>query len=156
MDKIAVGKNKYGMGVFCIAALKKGERIFDFTGTVIIFEEPLSQYKNEGHAVQIGRNSYIMPQGFGYYINHSCDPNSAVSGATGLVALRDIEPGEEVCFDYSTAMEDDGWTMQCLCGSPHCRGVIKDFKYLPLELQRHYLQLNAVAPFVTVDIPKVA
>lgn len=156
MDKIAVGKNKYGLGVFCIAALKKGERIFDFTGAAIVFEEPLSQYENEGHALQVGCDSYIIPQGCGYYVNHSCSPNAAIAGATGLVALRDIEPGEEICFDYSTTMDEDSWTMQCLCGSPDCRGLIKDFKYLPPDLQRRYLQLNAVAPFVTVDISRVA
>ncbi|MBI4030070.1 MAG: SET domain-containing protein-lysine N-methyltransferase [Proteobacteria bacterium] len=156
MDKIAVGKNKYGLGVFCITALKKGERILDFSGPAIVFEYPLSQYQNEGHAVQVGYDSYIVPQGHGYYVNHSCHPNAIIEAVTGLAALRDIDPGEEICFDYSTGMDEDSWTMRCLCGSPHCRGLIKDFKYLPPELQRRYLQLNAVPPFVTVDIPKVA
>ena len=44
----------------------------------------------------------------GRFINHSCDPNCetqkwVVRGelAIGLFALRDIQPGEELTFDYN-------------------------------------------------------
>ena len=38
------------------------------------------------------------------WVNHSCEPNCGLSGQIALVALRRLEPGEEVCFDY--AMSD--------------------------------------------------
>ncbi|MBK7316244.1 SET domain-containing protein-lysine N-methyltransferase [Candidatus Villigracilis affinis] len=53
--------------------------------------------------------------------NHSCDPNLGFSGQIGLVAIRDILNGEELCFDY--AMSDGGPydEFECYCGSPICR-----------------------------------
>ncbi len=33
--------------------------------------------------------------------NHSCEPNVGFAGNTVLVAMRDINPGEELTTDYS-------------------------------------------------------
>lgn len=53
--------------------------------------------------------------------NHSCDPNLGFFGQIGLMAMRDIEAGEELTFDY--AMSDGGPydEFECSCGSPDCR-----------------------------------
>jgi len=39
------------------------------------------------------------------FINHSCEPNVGFAGNVVLVAMRDIEAGEELTTDY--AMFDD-------------------------------------------------
>jgi len=44
------------------------------------------------------------PAEAGDLVNHSCDPNCGLVGAVLVVAMRDIEPGEEITFDY--AMSD--------------------------------------------------
>lgn len=43
----------------------------------------------------------------------------------GMYALRDIECGEELTFDYSsvTDSEKEYMTAVCLCGSYNCRGT---------------------------------
>lgn len=66
------------------------------------------------------------------WINHSCEPNteveSAIDPATGQpiawwVATRDIEPGEELAYDYAFV---GALAEPCGCGAPTCRGLIVD------------------------------
>ena len=39
-------------------------------------------------------------------INHSCSPNAGFRGQIFLVALRAIEPGEELTFDYAMVVSE--------------------------------------------------
>lgn len=66
------------------------------------------------------------------WFNHACEPNTEVCGRwveeeQGMrawwVALRDIEIGEEITYDYAFAAEV---AEPCACGMPACRGVIVD------------------------------
>ena len=55
-------------------------------------------------------------------INHSCDRNTlSIIHAVDL-AIRDIEPGEQITCEYGNCnlLVD----LPCLCGSPLCRGMI--------------------------------
>ncbi|KAL7068513.1 hypothetical protein ACR3K2_11220 [Cryptosporidium serpentis] len=73
-------------------------------------------------------------------INHSCDPNCVAQKwivgkqyRVGIFALRDIEPNEELTYNYSFAAYDIGF--QCKCNSSKCRGRIKiDKTRIPREL----------------------
>lgn len=63
------------------------------------------------------------------FINHSCDPNCetqkwTVNGLVrvGFFAIRDIEPDEEITFDYQFIHFGKG--QRCLCNAANCRGVI--------------------------------
>lgn len=71
------------------------------------------------------------------FINHSCDPNVGFAGNVVLVAMRDIQPGEELTTDYALFDDYDG-SMPCQCGSPHCRGVIDGHDWQRPDLQRKY------------------
>jgi hypothetical protein len=66
------------------------------------------------------------------WFNHSCEPNSEVCSRWDTeantmrawwVARRDIEPGEEITYDYAFAAEV---AEPCRCGATGCRGVIVD------------------------------
>jgi hypothetical protein len=53
------------------------------------------------------------------YTNHSCDPNAGFgSSPISLVAMRDVQVGEEITFDYAMSecienMEgNDGWNCE--------------------------------------------
>ena len=59
------------------------------------------------------------------YGNHSCDPNTALIGGH-RVALRHIDPGEELTIDYSLH-SPTSWSMGCHCGATSCRGTVKGF-----------------------------
>lgn len=66
------------------------------------------------------------------WINHSCAPNTEVDtswdparerATAWWVALRDIEAGEELSYDYAFSAH---LAMPCHCASPACRGLIVD------------------------------
>ncbi|KAF5939884.1 hypothetical protein HYC85_021051 [Camellia sinensis] len=95
-------------------------------------------------------------------ICHSCRPNceakvTAVDGQyqIGIYAVRPIEYGEEIAFDYNSVTEskEEYEASVCLCGSQVCRGsylnltgegafqkVLKDWHGI---LDRHHLLLGA-------------
>ena len=63
------------------------------------------------------------------FLNHSCAANMYGAGYDFEIALRDIEPGEEILDDYGTL----GYEVpKCLCGAPNCRGRVR--KDDPLRL----------------------
>lgn len=73
------------------------------------------------------------------YMNHSCEPNCWFEGDLFMTAIRDIFPGEEVCFDYATCDATDTKNIQnCICGSPKCRVTIKGDDWKRKELQEAY------------------
>ncbi len=60
------------------------------------------------------------------FANHSCEPNCEAvddEGRIWFAALRDIEPGEELTFDYGYALEN-ALDHPCRCGAPSCVGYI--------------------------------
>src|ERR1035441_1813888 len=61
-----------------------------------------------------------------------------------LPALRDIQTGEEICYDYSTTMDEKSFTMHCRCGAPGCRRVVTDFSELPAAVQDFYISRGLV------------
>ncbi|CBK19699.2 uncharacterized protein [Blastocystis hominis] len=78
-------------------------------------------------------HTYIDATHFGNesrFVNHSCDPNCAVHiirtstlfPHVVLVALRDIQEGEEICFHYggSNAVS----SCKCHCNAPNCQGYV--------------------------------
>ena len=68
--------------------------------------------------------------GVARFINHSCAANmrqtsvwvdtlSLALHRIGFYATRDIEPLEELTFDYK--YDDGARTLECYCGAPSCR-----------------------------------
>ncbi len=72
------------------------------------------------------------------YFNHSCDPNAGLSGQIVLVALRDIAPGEEICFDYATCDGSDYDEFECECGAVNCRKQVRGTDWQRPELWKRY------------------
>ena len=143
--KLIVKEGISGHGVFSEESIKSGATILHFTGPLLRYQQTTPQTL----AVQIGPDLYLGASGgMDDYVNHSCDPNAGlrIDGLNvELIALRDIAAGEEICFDYSTTMNEDDFEMRCRCASPSCRKLIRDFKHLPSELKRRYANLG-VAP----------
>ena len=75
--------------------------------------------------------------GDGDFFNHSCNPNAGINGQIFLVAMREIEPGEEITFDYAFC-ELDKPPFKCHCGSQNCRKIIKPLDWKLPRLQRKY------------------
>lgn len=58
----------------------------------------------------------------GRYTNHSCEPNCAGLDGEFDLAIRDIEPGEQITDDYGTF--EMRVRFHCSCGAPRCRGEV--------------------------------
>lgn len=71
------------------------------------------------------------------YLNHSCDPNVGIRGQVTFVAMRDVDPGEELTYDWAMEESSDD-RMNCRCGSGRCRGVVTGQDWRNPELQRKY------------------
>lgn len=71
-------------------------------------------------------------------INHSCMPNCGMRNATQVVAMRDIEVGEELTFDYSMTDISPYDEFECSCATPHCRGRVVSTDWQRPDLQDRY------------------
>src|SRR3989338_2964153 len=67
-----------------------------------------------------------------WYMNHSCNPNIGFNDSYDFVAIRNIDEGEELSWDYGYDEHNPDFKMNCLCGSEKCRKIItgNDWKIL--------------------------
>jgi len=93
--------------------------------------------------IQIGEDLYIGPttpqdrESSMIFSNHSCDPNIGVQGQIVFVAMRNIEPGEELTHDWAMTDSDD-YQMACNCGATCCRKTIMGKDWMKRDLQEKY------------------
>jgi hypothetical protein len=153
--KFLVVKNtQNGKGVFADKDFDKGEIILEFRGKFFTYEELPTPYNEvEDHYVQIDKNLYMGPSGnIDDFFNHSCVPNTGLKidgKKVFLIAVSNIKKGDEITWDYSTTMDEDDWEMDCQCGNKNCRGRIRDFKYLPPDIQKKYSDLGIVPEYIS-------
>lgn len=146
--KLDVRESVSGRGVFAGESIPAGSLIARFTGPFLRYAETSAAT----YALQIGPDLYIGGSGgVDDLFNHSCDPNAGVmieGRSAELRAIRDILPGEEIAFDYSTTLDEGDFTMECRCGCPSCRGTIGDGRDLPPEVWQRYLDLGILPGYV--------
>jgi SET domain-containing protein len=125
-----------GRGLFTLKSIARGEKVLTLEGIVLKTADLTDNYL----ALQIDHDLWLCSEGDALddCINHSCEPNTGfTSGEPVLFALRDIEAGEELSWDYSTSLSEAGWSLDCRCGSSTCRGVIRPWGELaPAERDR--------------------
>lgn len=142
-----------GLGVYANEFIKQGELVASFDPRYgCVFQAQTIQDLGWtwiiDRVVQIGENRFLAHHGLGEHLNHSCDPNCGlidgykvqglVEDAVGIITMRDIQPGEELCWDYGMS-ENSNWKMTgCLCGSPNCRGTVTANRDLPPEVREKY------------------
>ncbi|MCB9679389.1 MAG: SET domain-containing protein-lysine N-methyltransferase [Alphaproteobacteria bacterium] len=108
-------------------------------GTIVWVRDPLDQRIPRDQARSLGplfrdalrhytfweveRGDLILCWDHARYVNHSCEANCLGGGFEFEIAVRDIEPGEELTDDYATF----GYASElpCQCGAPTCRGLVK-------------------------------
>lgn len=130
-----------GNSIFALEPIKKGELIAVFGGVVYEWETFIHLPDRERMlCLQVEDRHFLVPRpiGEGDYVNHSCNPNAGLSGQIGLVAMRDIQIGEEVCFDYAMCDTMPYDEFNCLCGASTCRGQVGGNDWQRPELQKRY------------------
>lgn len=131
-----------GKGAFAIRRIPKGAKIIEYIGECIDEEESDVRYPDSDmqrhhtflFAVDKGKVLDAGPLEWpAKYINHSCEPNCEAleedDERVFVYALRTIQPGAELTYDYAYEWTDamteaDAAFYRCLCGTPSCRGTI--------------------------------
>ena len=136
--KLYLGRtNGTGEGLFAKVNFKKGNLIFAWEG---VLKKGRYPYYVGDRWLQIEKCQWIAPlrNNPGWYINHSCNPNSGIKNSVQIVAMKNIRRGEEVTFDYSTSESEKGWYLICDCENKNCRRIIRSYKSLSTELKLKY------------------
>ncbi len=145
---LIIKQGTHGRGAFTDMDITAGALIIRFKGPLLRYADTSA----DTLALQIGPDLYIGASGEADdCVNHSCEPNAAVridGTRAELFAIRDISAGEEILFDYSTILDEDDFTMTCLCGAPSCRKTIGDGKYLPEDIWQRYLARGMLPEYV--------
>jgi SET domain-containing protein len=130
MGLIVKSSSLHGAGVYTTAPIRKGERVLEYTGPRLRKEETDGLYAdNEVTYLFTMDNPDIVIDGFGMaaFVNHSCNPNcesDQFGDQIWIVALRDIESGEELTYDYCLWDGEPGDEAPCYCGAKNCRGTM--------------------------------
>jgi SET domain-containing protein len=90
------------------------------------------------HAYQCSATHYVAENGIDKHMNHSCDPNTWWIDNDTMVARRDIQPGDEITYDYATTEIALDFEMTCLCGTEACRGLITNRDYQRPDWQARF------------------
>lgn len=132
----------HGRGVYALRPIARGETIIEYKGQMITWKQAEARHPHdpddpdhtfffhidEEHVIDaaVGGNA-------ARWINHGCAPNceSEVSddGRVYIRALRDLQPGEELFYDYGLVI-DARRTRKlereyaCRCGAADCRGTM--------------------------------
>ena len=105
-----VGRSRTGLGLFATKSIRKGAKIVRYFGPL------LDSRKKKDDAIE---NKYLFElngrwtidgsvrKNIARYINHACKPNaesdvSARKRKVVIRAIKNIEPGEEINYDYGT------------------------------------------------------
>jgi SET domain-containing protein len=102
---VAVKRSRAGLGLFAAVPFKKRETIIEYIGHRISSKAG-DAMKNASYIFTVNRRIDIngSPRwNTARYANHSCRPNceSVIrQGRVYIVAMKGIQPGEELTYDY--------------------------------------------------------
>lgn len=116
----------HAAGCYTTTAIREGALVVEYTGRRISKEVADEKYENSPttYLFGIGDGSTVIDgHGTAMFINHSCDPNcetEEIDERVWIKAIRDIEAGEELTYDYHLYDGGDDEAF-CNCGSKKCR-----------------------------------
>jgi uncharacterized protein len=120
-----------GWGVYAAQPITKDARIVEYKGQLVSQAEGGRRERRylPRHRIWIFtiNTRWVRDAGIGgniaRYINHACHPNcyvDIVGHTIWILASRQIEPGEELTYDYNT---DGVANIPCRC-RPRCRRIL--------------------------------
>ena len=132
----------HGLGAFATEHMAEGTRIIEYAGARITPEEAHARYPDSIDGISHHTELFAIDDDIvidasvdgneARFINHSCDPNcDAVvdDKRIWIESIRDIEPGEELAYDYAFILPERHTPAAkrrypCHCGAANCRGTI--------------------------------
>ncbi len=104
--------------MFALVPIAQGETIIEYTGEIIDWKEALRRHPHDpndpNHTFYFHIDEdHVIDALYGgnssRWINHSCKPNCEADEQEGRVfikALRPIQPGEELSYDYGLIIDE--------------------------------------------------
>jgi hypothetical protein len=137
-----VGRAYTGLGLFATRVIKRASYIATYRGPILTAEEAEERLERQGAKYLFELTKKLTIDGsprwnVARYMNHSCWPNAKSVINTKekkitFVALRDIQPGEEITYNYGTEYYkyflDNGG---CLCAGCRIRAAARRAKKTP-------------------------
>ena len=99
-------------GVFTNRIIEKGVMVWDLVGGE-------SRFTPTRTSIQVGDKMHVEDS-IGAFINHDCSPSCKVVG-TKVIAVTDMNVGDEITFDYSQNEDEMASPFVCRC----CGKLIK-------------------------------
>ena len=127
----------HGKGAYATQLIRKGRRVIEYVGERMPWDAA-SEDPDDPHTFLFGLSdgdiviNAAINGNDSRWINHSCDPNCEAveeGDQVFIYALRNIEPGEELFYDYGLQIDEPRTAetekqFQCLCGTKACRGTL--------------------------------
>lgn len=130
-----------GNGVFALKSFQKDEVVLIIDDSHVVTDPSKLPIEEKDHCDYLSDGKIVLMQSPEVYINHSCDPNTyvkTIDGQRNVVAMKDIQKGDEVTYDYAINGYYDSSDI-CHCGSKNCRGTISpNFFKLSKKRQLEY------------------
>jgi len=129
----------HGYGVFAARRIRKGTTVVEYLGDRVSHAQADARYEdkdpNDNHTFLFTVDAKTVIDGGvngneARYINHGCDPNCESTTRSKRIfidAIRTIQPGEELAYDYQIQRDSDDAAnvdevFACRCGAKNCRG----------------------------------
>jgi len=143
----------HGFGVFAARRIRKGTTIIEYLGDRLSHAQADARYEDkdpdDNHTFLFTVDAKIVIDAGvngneARYINHGCDPNceSSMRGKRVFIeAIRTIQPGEELAYDYQIQRDSDDApnvdeVFACRCGAATCRGSMLEAPKKPRKVRR--------------------
>ena len=143
----------HGYGVFAARRIRKGTTVIEYLGDRVTHAQADARYEdkdpNDNHTFLFTVDAKIVIDAGvngneARYINHGCDPNcesTTVDKRIFIEAIRTIQPGEELSYDYQIQRDtDDAPNVDeiyaCRCGAKTCRGSMLEAPKKPRKAAR--------------------
>jgi SET domain-containing protein len=129
----------HGYGVFALRRIRKGTTVLEYLGDRLSHEQADARYAkkdsrdNHTFLFTVDAKTVIdagVDGNEARYVNHGCNPNCqsiSLNKRIFIEAIRTIQPGEELAYDYQIQRDDDDpldveAIFACRCGAQECRG----------------------------------
>ncbi|CAL9075201.1 unnamed protein product [Musa textilis] len=132
----------HALGLYTSQFIARGAMVVEYVGEIVglrVADKREAEYQS-GRRIQYKSACYFFridkehiidatrKGGIARFVNHSCLPNCvakviSIRNEKKVVffAERDINPGEEITYDYHFNSEDEGKKIPCFCNSRNCR-----------------------------------
>jgi hypothetical protein len=116
---LVVRRARTGLGLFAKGPIPRGACVIEYTGKLLTRKEYLASNSRYLWDIGPGKTLDGSPRSNrARYINHSCKPNcepEVHKQRVYIYALRDIQPGEELGYDYGKDYFDEYIGKDCRC-----------------------------------------